>query len=249
LTPLPTHHRQPETWNELDLEAWQRTLTVNLTGVFAVTKAAWPIFVQQGYGRCVMTASPAMYGSGVAAYAASKSALIGLAASLQFEARKLKLDIKVNTVIPQADTRMTRDFATDIAARKKAAGKKASKGGGVPAEVMALMAPEKVSAMVAWLCHRSCAGEATVHEAGAGFFAQLRWERSAPLFATEAEGVLGAPDPEHIRDGLATLADFETRGKGHAPKSGDGSMGGPNAIEFLLAHLKESSSDNSNSKL
>ena len=52
----------PEVWSELTLESWQRTLDVNLTGVFNVMKAVWPVFVEQQYGRCVMTSSPAMYG-------------------------------------------------------------------------------------------------------------------------------------------------------------------------------------------
>eukprot|EP01043_Picozoa_sp_COSAG02_P013572 COSAG02_NODE_546_length_20497_cov_41.264095_3_plen_209_part_00 len=101
----------PEAWNDLTLESWQRTLDINLTGVFSVrhatpniwvaspcrvdsnlvclpqvTKAAWPVLVAQEYGRVVVTCSPAMYGSGVEAYAASKTGLIGLASSLQFEA-------------------------------------------------------------------------------------------------------------------------------------------------------------------
>ena len=44
------------------------------------------VLVAQKYGRVVVTCSPAMYGSGVEAYAASKTGLIGLASSLQFEA-------------------------------------------------------------------------------------------------------------------------------------------------------------------
>ena len=85
----------PEVWSELTLESWQRTININLTGVFSVMKAVWPIFVKQEYGRSIMTCSPAMYGAGVAAYAASKAGLIGLANSLQFEALKLKLDINI----------------------------------------------------------------------------------------------------------------------------------------------------------
>ena len=49
----------PEVWSELTLESWQRTLNVNLTGVFSVMKAAWPVFVAQRYGRCIVTSSPA----------------------------------------------------------------------------------------------------------------------------------------------------------------------------------------------
>jgi len=73
----------PENWNDLTLESWQRTIDINLTGVFSVCKAAWPVLVKQEYGRVVVTCSPAMYGSGVEAYAASKTGLIGLATSLQ----------------------------------------------------------------------------------------------------------------------------------------------------------------------
>jgi 3-hydroxyacyl-CoA dehydrogenase/3a,7a,12a-trihydroxy-5b-cholest-24-enoyl-CoA hydratase len=226
----------PETWADLTLESWQRTMNINLTSVFSVMKAAWPVLTKQKYGRVVVTASPAMYGAGVAAYSASKTALIGLANSLQFEARKLKMDIKVNTVIPQADTRMTRDFGSAVNEKRVKQGKKASRE--PPKALMQRMAPAQVSAMVAWLSHSSCQSEATIHEAGAGYFAQLNWSRSAPLFATEKEGVDfqrgQAPLPEAIRDGQHTLADF---GAGDMPRSGDGTMGAPNALERVMKHV------------
>ncbi|MFP6808823.1 MAG: SDR family NAD(P)-dependent oxidoreductase [Pseudomonadales bacterium] len=223
----------PEVWSELTLESWQRTLNINLTGVFSVMKAAWPIFVAQKYGRCIMTSSPAIYGAGVAAYSASKAGLIGLSNSLQFEAKKLKMDIKCNILIPQADTRMTRDFGSAIDERRIKQGKSAARK--APAEIMQRLSPDKVAAMVVWLAHLSCTSEASIHEAGGGYFSQLRWSRSAPLFATEKDGVEGAPVPENIRDGLATLSDFEN---GQIPPSGDGSMGAPSALEQIFAHLK-----------
>jgi NAD(P)-dependent dehydrogenase (short-subunit alcohol dehydrogenase family) len=223
----------PETWSELTLESWQRTIDVNLTGVFSVMKAVWPIFVDQKYGRCIMTSSPAMYGAGVAAYAASKAGVIGLANSLQFEARKLKMDIKCNILIPQADTRMTQDFASSINERRLSQGKPAARS--APAEVKPRLSPDKVSAMVIWLAHSSCQAEASIHEAGGGYFARLNWARSAPLFATEKEGLEGAPIPENIRDGEATLVDFDN---GDRPLSGDGTMGSPSALEQVFKHLK-----------
>jgi NAD(P)-dependent dehydrogenase (short-subunit alcohol dehydrogenase family) len=67
----------PEVWADLTLESWQRTFDVNTTGVFAIMKAVWPIFVEQKYGRCICVASPAIFGAGVAAYSASKIACIG----------------------------------------------------------------------------------------------------------------------------------------------------------------------------
>ena len=223
----------PETWTELTLESWQKTINVNLTGVFSVMKAVWPVMVEQQYGRCVFTASPAIYGAGVAAYAASKAGVIGLANSLQFEARKLKLDIKCNVIIPQANTRMVQDLNSNISASRVAKGKPELKS--APAEVLGRLGPEKVSAIVAWLSHRECLSDASIFEAGAGYFAQLNWARSAPLFATEKEGVEGSPSPEHIREGQDTLHDYLT---GDMPQSGDGAMGSPNALERVFGHLR-----------
>lgn len=102
---------------------------------------------------------------------------------------KLKIDIKVNTVIPQADTRMTQDFATAVAMNRVKQGRAPRPTRQTPPEIAERMQPNRISAMVAWLCHKDCQSTATVHEAGAGYFAQLRWQRSAPLFATEVEGV------------------------------------------------------------
>lgn len=226
----------PETWSELSMESWRKTIDVNLTGVFSVMKAVWPVLVEQRYGRCVVTASPAIYGAGVAAYAASKAGVIGISNSLQFEARKLKLDIKCNVVIPQANTRMVQDLNARISASRVVQGKSELRS--APPAVLDLMGPEKVSAMVAWLSHRECPSEAKIFEAGAGYFAQLNWARSSPLFATEQEGVEGAPLPEHIRDGQDTLDDYIS---GDMPRSGDGTMGSPNALERVLGHVKGAS--------
>jgi len=224
----------PETWTELTLESWQKTINVNLTGVFSVMKAVWPILVQQKYGRAVFTASPAIYGAGVAAYAASKAGVIGLASSLQFEAQKLKLDIKCNTIIPQANTRMVQDLNSDINASRVAKGKSSLKS--APQEVLDQLGPEKISAMAAWLSHRDCESQAKIFEAGAGYFAQLNWARSAPLFATEKEGIVGAPTPENVRDGQEALDNFVL---GDMPSSGDGKMGAPNALERVFGHLRD----------
>jgi NAD(P)-dependent dehydrogenase (short-subunit alcohol dehydrogenase family) len=223
----------PEVWSDLTLESWQRTINVNLTGVFAVMKSAWPHFVKAKYGRCIVTASPAMHGAGVAAYAASKAGVIGLSNSLQFEAKKLKLDIKCNAIVPHADTRMTRDFSAAVNDRREKMGKKAAPA--APEEIMRQLAPAYVSPLVAWLAHESCTSEATVHEAGAGYFARFNWARSRHLYATEKEGVEGIPGPEHVRDGADAFNDFAS---GDIPAAGDGTMAG-SALSRVLEHLKD----------
>tara|TARA_Y100000591_G_scaffold305946_1_gene303940 strand:- start:805 stop:1797 length:993 start_codon:yes stop_codon:yes gene_type:complete len=224
----------PETWTELTLESWQKTINVNLTGVFSVMKAVWPTFIEQKYGRVVFTASPAIYGAGVAAYAASKAGVIGIANSLQFEAKKLKLDINCNTIIPQANTRMVKDLNSDINASRLAKGKSELKS--APQEILDQLGPEKVSAMAAWLSHKDCKYQAKVFEAGAGYFAQLNWARSTPLFATEKEGVIDAPEPENIREGQKILDNFMS---GDMPNSGDGKMGAPSALERVFDHKRD----------
>ena len=224
----------PETWTELTLESWQKTINVNLTGVFSVMKAVWPTFIEQKYGRVVFTASPAIYGAGVAAYAASKAGVIGIANSLQFEAKKLKLDINCNTIIPQANTRMVKDLNSDINASRLVKGKSELKS--APQEILDQLGPEKVSAMAAWLSHKDCKYQAKVFEAGAGYFAQLNWARSTPLFATEKEGVIDAPKPENIREGQKILDNFMS---GDMPNSGDGKMGAPSALERVFDHTRD----------
>ena len=224
----------PETWTELTLESWQKTINVNLTGVFSVMKAVWPTFIEQKYGRVVFTASPAIYGAGVAAYAASKAGVIGIANSLQFEAKKLKLDINCNTIIPQANTRMVKDLNSDINASRLAKGKSELKS--APQEILDQLGPEKVSAMAAWLSHKDCKYQAKVFEAGAGYFAQLNWARSTPLFATKKEGIIDAPKPENIREGQKILDNFMS---GDMPNSGDGKMGAPSALERVFDHKRD----------
>lgn len=66
---------------------WDRHVSVNLTGCYNVTKAAWPLMVEQKWGRVVFMSSVAglMGDYGHASYAATKAGLIGLAKSLALE--------------------------------------------------------------------------------------------------------------------------------------------------------------------
>lgn len=77
-----------EPFEETSLQSWQRTLDVNLTGGFLVTRAVLPGMRERGYGRVVMIGSSAGVTGGtksVAAYAASKAGLMTLAKSIANE--------------------------------------------------------------------------------------------------------------------------------------------------------------------
>ncbi|MDZ4297648.1 MAG: SDR family NAD(P)-dependent oxidoreductase [Moraxellaceae bacterium] len=137
---------------------WDLILKVHLTGSMSVTHAAWPIMREKGYGRIIMTTSAAgIYGNfGQANYCAAKLGLVGLASCLAEEGRAK--GIQVNTIAPIAASRLTETI--------------------MPPELLANLKPEKVSPLVAWLCHEDCEETKGVFEVGAGYIAKLRWERS-----------------------------------------------------------------------
>src|ERR687891_288423 len=67
------------TW-EMPLETWQRTIDVDLTGVFHGCRAVLPTLLERGYGRIINISSIAGKEgkNNPAAYAAAKAGVIGL---------------------------------------------------------------------------------------------------------------------------------------------------------------------------
>jgi NAD(P)-dependent dehydrogenase (short-subunit alcohol dehydrogenase family) len=67
----------------LPLEALRRQLEVHVVGAFNVTQQAWPHFVDQQYGRVVMTISTGVFGAAETVhYSSAKAGVIGLTRSL-----------------------------------------------------------------------------------------------------------------------------------------------------------------------
>jgi len=85
---------------DLELEDWYRTFDINLRGVVHGVHAAYPIMVEQGFGHIFNTASLAGLGPvpGLAPYAATKHAVVGLSTSLRAEGAAL--GVKVSVVCP-----------------------------------------------------------------------------------------------------------------------------------------------------
>ncbi|MDX6606026.1 MAG: hypothetical protein QOD14_566, partial [Solirubrobacterales bacterium] len=122
-------------------------LLVHVTGAFNVTIPAWRHLRTSGYGRVVNTTSASgLFGNfGQANYGAAKAGLVGLTRSLAVEGRKV--GISVNAISPMASTRMTQDLL---------------------GENGELLAPEQVSPVVAFLCHRDCRITGQVLSVGGG---------------------------------------------------------------------------------
>ncbi|MFJ5302818.1 SDR family NAD(P)-dependent oxidoreductase [Streptomyces sp. NPDC088350] len=142
---------------EIELDNLERHLAVHLLGSFNTMRAAWPHFVEQGYGRVVLTTSSGMFGmDNNLSYAAAKAGTVGMARSAKLAGEPH--NIKVNLIAPAAMTRM---------------------GGGPeeePTETvegMPYMPSSAVAPMVAYLAHENCPVSGEIYTAGAGRFARV----------------------------------------------------------------------------
>ena len=100
----------PVPFEDISAEQWQRTIDINLNGVFHTVQAAMPDMLAAKWGRVVTISSQAAQSGSQdrAHYAASKGGVIGLTRSLarEFGGR----GITVNTIPPSlVDTPMARE--------------------------------------------------------------------------------------------------------------------------------------------
>jgi 3-hydroxyacyl-CoA dehydrogenase/3a,7a,12a-trihydroxy-5b-cholest-24-enoyl-CoA hydratase len=149
-------------------EDWDLLLDVHLTGTRNVTKAAFPIMREKGYGRIVMTTSSSgLYGNfGQTNYGAAKLGIVGFANTLNLEGAKY--DIKVNTIAPIAGSRLTAQVWSE--------------------ELIEAMQPEYVSPLVAYLCSEECEETGFIYSVGGGYFTRVAYfEGEGAFFGREKE--------------------------------------------------------------
>nr|ACB05333.1 hydratase/dehydrogease multifunctional enzyme type 2 [Starmerella bombicola] len=133
--------------------------SVHVFGSYAVTRAAWPYFKQQKFGRVINTASAAgLYGNfGQANYSAAKSALVGFTETLAKEGAKY--NITANVIVPLAASRMTETI--------------------LPPDILEKLKPELIVPVVGYLVHENTAESNGIYESAAGVVTKVRWQRGA----------------------------------------------------------------------
>ncbi len=126
---------------ELDLDAWRRTIDVNLTGTFLTVKHAVRSLLPRGGGCIILTGSPtAVNGEGrdFTAYSASKAGVHGLARTVA--AAYADRGIRVNTVQPAyTETPLVAAITDDPQARAAIVGRIPLGRAGTPDDVTGIM--------------------------------------------------------------------------------------------------------------
>jgi NAD(P)-dependent dehydrogenase (short-subunit alcohol dehydrogenase family) len=133
-----------------------RHLSVHLFGAFNVTKAAWPSLVE-ARGAVVFTLSAGMLGSPHAvAYNTAKGAVLGLMRSVASEGRTS--GVRVNAVVPGAETRMQRDAGSPASAQRQAS---------------EVNSATNAAASTCYLLHETCPADGEVFGVGRGHLAKI----------------------------------------------------------------------------
>jgi len=139
---------------KMTLDDFEEIIRIHLLGSVAVTKRAFPIMRDQGYGRIILTTSAAgLYGNfGQTNYAAAKLGLVGFMNALKLEGSKY--NINVNTVAPIAATGLSKGIFPETVTEK--------------------ITPEFVAAMVVYLASDACTATGQILSAGGGYYAAVQ---------------------------------------------------------------------------
>ena len=164
---------------------WDLVQKVHLRGTFKTTKAVWPLFLQQKYGRIINTSSAVgLHGNfGQANYSSAKSALIALSNTLALEGSRS--NIIVNTIAPNAGTKMTATV--------------------MPPEMVEALKPDYVAPLVCFLAHESNKETGSIFEVGSAWIAKVRWQRTGGVGFPVNKALL----PEDVSARWTDIINFE----------------------------------------
>jgi len=165
----------PGLFQSLSVEQYRAMLDVHFFGSLLVAKAAWPHFVDAGYGRIVNTVSEAMLGGipELTSYGSAKGAVFGLTRNLATEG--VDHGIRVNAIAPRAYTRMSASHSDALAAVFDMSKETMD-------EINASMPPDLCAPAAAFLAHESCPLNGEVLQVGMGGVARIAVVRAQGIW-------------------------------------------------------------------
>jgi len=93
---------------DLTDEQWDKDMAVSANGTFYMCRAVWGGMKDRDYGRIVNVSSGSWFGMGSAVpYPAAKGAIWAMTRALATAAQALRKNMKVNAIMPIANSRMT----------------------------------------------------------------------------------------------------------------------------------------------
>ena len=146
-------------FQKLDEDSWRKTLDVNLTGCFLVTKAGLPDMITHNWGRIIQIASVAStrgfeYAS---AYCAAKHGVLGLTRALAKEVAQK--GVTVNAVCPSyVDTDIVNAAIENIVTKTNKTRDEALTHFVDSNPQKRLLTPQEVASVVSWLTEDGAAG-------------------------------------------------------------------------------------------
>ncbi len=168
-------------FHNLTPEMLDAVIDVHLKGAFYVTRPAFAIMREKGYGRIINTASNAgLLGNfGQSNYGAVKMGLVGFTHVLAVESARY--DIKVNAIAPVAATRMTAEILGDLNEH---------------------LGPETVSPVVAFLASRDCPVNGQVFSVAGGVVSRFFVGLSKGIYDQDLTA-------ESVRDRFDEICDLD----------------------------------------
>tara|TARA_R110000782_G_scaffold121128_1_gene212220 strand:+ start:331 stop:1110 length:780 start_codon:yes stop_codon:yes gene_type:complete len=155
---------------DLSLEAWQRVMAVNLDGAFLTLRAGMRLLRDGGAAVVVSSASATKAEPGIAAYGASKAALLQLARVAAKEAAPR--GIRVNAILPggvETPIWRTMPFFADLVAETGSEAAAFARMAGFATPLGHYARPEEIAAQIAFLLSdaaRSITGAALTVDGG-----------------------------------------------------------------------------------
>ena len=185
-------------FEEMTADRLEPLLVVHLRGAFYVTRPAWKVMREQGYGRILNTCSAAgILGSpGMSNYGSAKTGLIGLTRVLAAEAGSE--NININAIAPIAYTRMLA-HSVDGAGQPDDPSAQAVLDDLV-SQYLQNLDPALVAPVAAFLVHRDCPVSGEIYTVGAGQVSRFFIGRTKGFYSPTLS-------IEDVRDHLDTIRD------------------------------------------